>query len=403
MRCSILSLTRPFFHCSSRSYSTSTPAGPIEFLPLPRSLAHRRALLLLHVPVPPQSWPSHLELSSALLATTSAKLKSKGIAVQAMYDGTGSRSEFSRQGEKYKARLFWPDGNVKTYDEFKMETLSSVMLENDLKYQPEGNRSVSRISADEGVKEILVCTHGSRDCRCSDRGAPLVTALREEVRKRGLTDKVKIGEVAHVGGHKWAANAIILPSLDMISNLTVEHAPSLLSHVLDPKHGSQMWTHWRGRYGLTEEQQAIIWTEVDPSNSASGTKSSEQNTAVKATEGGPPMGEETVKLRFNTFEGEEKIVEGKTGENLLEVGKANDLPSLEGVCGGNLECATCHVYLPPTPTPAPVSEPSDDEFDMLGYALGFRDGESRLGCQIKVTKELGQWCENGGVIGLPRF
>lgn len=44
---------------------------------------------------------------------------------------------------------------------------------------------------------------------------------------------------------------------------------------------------------------------------------------------------------------------------------------------------------------------------MLGYALGYRDGESRLGCQIKVTKELADWLEagkdEGRVISLPRY
>jgi len=40
---------------------------------------------------------------------------------------------------------------------------------------------------------------------------------------------------------------------------------------------------------------------------------------------------------------------------------------------------------------------------MLGYAVGYRDGESRLGCQIRVTQALGKWIQDGGVIGLPRF
>lgn len=40
---------------------------------------------------------------------------------------------------------------------------------------------------------------------------------------------------------------------------------------------------------------------------------------------------------------------------------------------------------------------------MLGYALSYKDGESRLGCQVKVTPELAKWVEDGGVIDLPRF
>ncbi len=67
-----------------------------------------------------------------------------------------------------------------------------------------------------------------------------------------------------------------------------------------------------------------------------------------------------------------------------------------------VECATCHLYLSKDPPPL-VLEASDQESDMLGYAIGYRDGQSRLGCQIKVTKELGEWVEKGGMIGLPRF
>ena len=52
----------------------------------------------------------------------------------------------------------------------------------------------------ETKKEILVCTHGSRDCRCSDLGGALVKSLRSEISKRNLD--VQVREIAHVGGHK---------------------------------------------------------------------------------------------------------------------------------------------------------------------------------------------------------
>lgn len=40
---------------------------------------------------------------------------------------------------------------------------------------------------------------------------------------------------------------------------------------------------------------------------------------------------------------------------------------------------------------------------MLDFALDYKDGLSRLGCQIPVTTELARWCADGGVIDLPRF
>ncbi|WVQ76746.1 hypothetical protein IAR50_006420 [Cryptococcus sp. DSM 104548] len=381
---------------------TTTPTPSLTSEPplsLPRSLSPTRALLLLAVPFPPSTWPSHLEMASPLLATASAHLKSRGIGVNVVYDQSLPVPEGSMLGmgeEKYQARLYWPDGRKRVWGKFSMATLSSADLEKELAYTPsiaaEGWPLLAT-SAKRRPKEILVCTHGSRDCRCHDQGVPLVDALREEVKKKGLENEVKIGEVAHVGGHKYAANAILLPTMDMLSNLTAKDAPQVLSQLLtltahalspDKGDGASLWSHWRGRYGLTGEQQAKLWGVMDPDAEA------------------VPDQRESVQLRFRTYEGEEKLVEGKVGENLLEVGKANELPSLEGVCGGNLECATCHLYISETPA-APVPEPSETELDMMGYAIGYKDGESRLGCQVKVTPALGQWCKDGGVIGLPRF
>jgi Pyruvate/2-oxoacid:ferredoxin oxidoreductase delta subunit len=65
-----------------------------------------------------------------------------------------------------------------------------------------------------------------------------------------------------------------------------------------------------------------------------------------------------------------------------------------------IECSTCHVYIPES---APLDEPSDAELDMLGYALGYREESSRLGCQVVVDEKLGDWCAQGGEFGLPRY
>ncbi|KAJ3136372.1 hypothetical protein HK100_001749 [Physocladia obscura] len=83
---------------------------------------------------------------------------------------------------------------------------------------------------------------------------------------------------------------------------------------------------------------------------------------------------------------ERRLVRPKIGQSLLDVAKDANIPTIEGVCGGNMECATCHVIvhdnhftrLPP---------PSEGEEDMLEYAIGRKDC-SRLACQLKVSKEM---------------
>ena len=59
---------------------------------------------------------------------------------------------------------------------------------------------------------------------------------------------------------------------------------------------------------------------------------------------------------------------------------------MPGACEGSVACSTCHVILPPEQYDL-LPEPEDDENDMLDMAFGLTD-TSRLGCQVKVTKEL---------------
>jgi len=94
---------------------------------------------------------------------------------------------------------------------------------------------------------------------------------------------------------------------------------------------------------------------------------------------------DTVTITYVDPCGEEHPVEAEIGKHLLDVAHENNI-ELEGACGGELACSTCHlifdqeVYdkLPPK---------LDEEDDMLDLAFELTE-TSRLGCQICVTKEL---------------
>jgi hypothetical protein len=125
--------------------------------------------------------------------------------------------------------------------------------------------------------------------------------------------------------NRYAANAIILPSLDMYSNLLPTDASAMLDHLTasySNTNRSQFNKHWRGRYGSTEEEQAKIWASINPDPGADLEIESKKQA--------------TVPLRFKTFEGEIKVVDAKIGDTLLQVARQWDLPSMEGSCGGNL-------------------------------------------------------------------
>ncbi|EIN05593.1 hypothetical protein PUNSTDRAFT_74336 [Punctularia strigosozonata HHB-11173 SS5] len=112
---------------------------------------------------------------------------------------------------------------------------------------------------------LYVCTHGTRDCRCGDMGVAVLRGLREEISKRGVADRVSVAEVAHVGGHKYAANVLVYPRGDWLADVSVEDVPGILNRILDsPPHASPddpplCPQHWRGRMGLAKEAQLALY------------------------------------------------------------------------------------------------------------------------------------------------
>ena len=100
------------------------------------------------------------------------------------------------------------------------------------------------------------------------------------------------------------------------------------------------------------------------------------------------------KVTFIDRDGDSHTFEVADGDNLLDIAQANDL-EMEGACGGSCACSTCHVIIEDEGIYDKMEEPSDDENDMLDLAFGLTE-TSRLGCQIKMRKEL-----DGLVVKLP--
>lgn len=100
----------------------------------------------------------------------------------------------------------------------------------------------------------------------------------------------------------------------------------------------------------------------------------------------PPKPGEELHITFIDKEGDEHTFTVAAGDNLLDIAQANDL-EMEGACGGSCACSTCHVIVEGEAHFEKMAEPDDDENDMLDLAFGLTE-TSRLGCQVKMTKEL---------------
>lgn len=81
--------------------------------------------------------------------------------------------------------------------------------------------------------------------------------------------------------------------------------------------------------------------------------------------------------------------EGRPGETLLAVAQRAGQP-LEGTCGGQMACATCHVIVAPDDFPR-LSRASAEEEDMLDFATS-PTRTSRLACQIVLSATLDGLC-----------
>ncbi len=86
-------------------------------------------------------------------------------------------------------------------------------------------------------------------------------------------------------------------------------------------------------------------------------------------------------ITYVEHDGTSHVVEVADGVSLMEGALSNGVPGIDGDCGGNAACATCHVFVAPTWLEK-LGERSEMEVSMLELADEYRPETSRLACQI---------------------
>ncbi|KAM9331031.1 ferredoxin-2, mitochondrial [Gastrophryne carolinensis] len=121
------------------------------------------------------------------------------------------------------------------------------------------------------------------------------------------------------------------------------------------------------------------------------------STTVRSEDSSPAkeLCEDMVDVVFIDRDGQRIPVKGKVGESVLYLAHRYAI-ELEGACESSLACSTCHVYVS-TDYFDQLPEPDEREDDMLDMAPLLQEN-SRLGCQIILTKEL-----NGAEFTLPKI
>ena len=96
---------------------------------------------------------------------------------------------------------------------------------------------------------------------------------------------------------------------------------------------------------------------------------------------------ETANITYVSHTGESQSFDVPVGTSVMEGGVRNGIEGIVAECGGACICATCHVFVDVAYLPLldPIAE---GEEEMLGNTLAKRQPNSRLSCQINVTKAL---------------
>ncbi len=92
-----------------------------------------------------------------------------------------------------------------------------------------------------------------------------------------------------------------------------------------------------------------------------------------------------------------EVLDVPVGTSVMRAAILNGIDGIVAECGGEMMCATCHVYVD-EPQLDLTPPQSDDEKAMLEFTASERRPNSRLSCQLVVTPEM-----DGLVVHLPEM
>ncbi len=91
-------------------------------------------------------------------------------------------------------------------------------------------------------------------------------------------------------------------------------------------------------------------------------------------------------ITFIAHSGQRHTVQAESGLSLMRAAIDHNVPGIDGDCGGQCACATCHVFIDGH-WAALTGSRTQQEDEMLNFAAELRDS-SRLACQVMVSDAL---------------
>jgi hypothetical protein len=163
----------------------------------------------------PGAWPRDVA-SAETLPTGAAQ------SVRAWLDASGARLQYIRRPDRAGpgALAFVVDSEEDAQTVRRIELAGIEEL-----------GTVDLATAGEAVQSslVLVCGHGSRDRCCALRGTAVFGALS------GTLAEEQLWVSSHQGGHRFAANVLVLPAGLQFGRVSGEEAPALVGRALAGK------------------------------------------------------------------------------------------------------------------------------------------------------------------------
>lgn len=216
--------------------------------PMPGTAPLARAWLVLEQPGP----------YGRVALTESHFPASVGAALTAASEGTRTSVLLARttgrhadDGEAATSRRFWfahsSPGGVR---------MRSGVIQDSVLLRPElpdllreaGRGQLPPWGTKDGSPLLLVCTNSRRDRCCAIGGLPLAEGLAAG------PHSARVLEVNHLGGHRFAPTAMLLPSANVFGRLDLAAATDVLDSALAGRLGAL--THLRGRTSAAAPAQA---------------------------------------------------------------------------------------------------------------------------------------------------
>jgi hypothetical protein len=180
------------------------------------------AVLLVEVPLP---WPS--DVGEAVPAVASAA-SDVGARLQAVVPDPDRRA----RGEALVVLYRTPGDGFRGYERYAAVAPADGV--------PDAVRALAVSDAPTPGDDVLICTHGARDRCCGSLGVTLHGSLR-------LPPGVQAHRTSHLGGHRFAPTALLLPSGTAWAWLDHTLLGAIVERRVPP---ASVMAHYRGSLGM---------------------------------------------------------------------------------------------------------------------------------------------------------